>query len=53
MSKNIEDKEDKGWTVQLGFYPGVVFGFREYRQEENTIYVLYLPFVDIALIVEK
>ena len=50
MSKNIEDKEDKSWVIQLGFYPGIVAGFRTYHNEDSTIHVLYLPFIDIALI---
>ena len=50
MSKNIEDKEDNNWVIQLGFYPGIVVGFRTYHNEDSTIHVLYLPFIDIALI---
>ena len=51
MSKNIEDKEDNSWVIQLGFYPGIVAGFRTYRNEDSTIHVLYVPFIDIALII--
>ena len=51
MSKNIEDKEDKNWVIQLGFYPGIVAGFRTYHNEDSTIHVLYIPFIDIALII--
>jgi hypothetical protein len=51
MSRNIEDKEDNNWAIQLGFYPGIVVGFRTYHNEESTIHVLYVPFIDIALII--
>ena len=53
MRKDIEDKEDKGWTIQLGFYPGIVVGFRTYNNEESTIHVLYMPFFDVAVIIDK
>ena len=44
------DKEvKKNWTLSLGFYPGVVLGMRTYEEEEQTSYVLYIPFVDLAL----
>jgi hypothetical protein len=26
MSRNIEDKEDNNWALQLGLYPGIVVG---------------------------
>ena len=51
MSKNIEDKEDNNWVLQLGLYPGIVLGFRTYHNEDSTIHVLYVPFIDIALII--
>jgi len=50
MSKNIEDKESKpNWTLSFGFYPGILLGIRTYEEDEQTAYVLYLPFIDIAL----
>ena len=42
---------DKDWTIQLGFYPGIVFGFRSYENPDNKIHVFYLPFIDFALII--
>jgi hypothetical protein len=53
MSKNTEDKEDKGWTIQLGFYAGLLFGMRTYEMQDSTCYVFYLPFIDLALIIDK
>lgn len=43
------NKENKGWSISLGFYPGVLFGMRSYYAEELTSHVLYVPFFDIAL----
>jgi hypothetical protein len=39
----------KQWSISIGFYPGVLAGIRTYREEERTVHVLYLPFIDIAL----
>jgi|TARA_B110001452_G_C15126466_1_gene392553 hypothetical protein len=43
------NNEKKGWSLSLGFYPGIVFGFRTYEEPEQTTHVLYIPFVDLAL----
>ena len=51
MSRNIKDRGDNEWTLQLGLYPGIVIGFRTYHNEDATIHVLYVPFIDIALII--
>jgi hypothetical protein len=53
MSKNTEDKEDKGWGLQLGFYTGILFGVRTYEMIDATYHVFYLPFIDLALIIDK
>ena len=45
--------ENKGWTLELGFYPGLLIGFRSYEDEEKDIHVLYIPFIDLALFVYK
>ena len=47
------DGENKGWSLEIGLYPGLLFGFRTYESEDFYTYVFYLPFVDIALIVER
>jgi len=36
------------WTLTIGLYPGILIGFRSYNEEDHSIHVLYLPFVDIA-----
>ena len=39
------------WAISIGLYPGVLIGFRTYQQEDSSIHVLYLPFVDVALVI--
>ena len=41
------------WEINIGFYWGVLFGIRSYDLEDVTSHVLYLPFVNIALIIDK
>jgi hypothetical protein len=54
MSKNTEDKGAKpNWSLSFGFYPGILFGMRTYEEPEQTAYVFYLPFVDVAYEVFK
>jgi len=44
------DKEiKKNWTISVGFYPGILLGLRTYEETEQTSYVFYIPFVDVAL----
>jgi len=53
MSKSTKAKEDKDWSISLGFYPGVLFGMRTYYGEEATQHVVYLPFIDLAIEIEN
>ena len=41
--------------VNVGFYPGVLIGFRSYPDTGNGIenHVLYLPFIDLCLTIER
>jgi|TARA_R110000796_G_scaffold72788_1_gene164201 hypothetical protein len=43
--------ESKNWSLEFGLYPGILFGFRSYEDEEKSIHVLYIPFVDLALFI--
>ena len=46
--------ESKNWSLEFGLYPGILFGFRRtYEEEQFTTYVIYLPFVDMAITIEK
>ena len=49
------DKNEKkvAWSIEIGFYPGIVVGIRSYEELDQTTHVLYLPFVDLALTVFK
>jgi hypothetical protein len=50
MSSTTEDRGDKPvWSISFGFYPGILFGMRTYEEENQTAYVFYLPFIDIAI----
>ena len=50
MSKKYEHKAGE-WELSLGFYPGILSGFRTYKGEKRDNHVLYIPFVDICLTV--
>jgi len=41
----------KDWELSFGFYPGIMLGFRTYKNLEKSDHVLYIPFVDACLTV--
>tara|TARA_R100000951_G_scaffold86820_2_gene74560 strand:+ start:547 stop:699 length:153 start_codon:yes stop_codon:yes gene_type:complete len=41
------------WEINIGFYVGVLIGIRSYDLEDVTSHVLYLPFINIALMIDK
>ena len=41
------------WELSVGFYPGILLGFRSYDQDDRDNHVLYLPFVDMCLTILK
>ena len=49
----MDKKEERNWSISIGFYPGVVLGLRTYEEDKQTTHVLYFPFVDIALEIYK
>jgi hypothetical protein len=51
MSK--ENKNKTLWSIEIGFYPGVLLGARTYYEDHQTTHVLYIPFVDIAITLYK
>ena len=54
--QETENEENKRvlWSIEIGFYPGVLLGFRTYEDEDISTHVLYLPFfLSIALYVSK
>ena len=44
--------KNKDWELSFGFYPGVLLGFRTYIEVNKTNHVLYLPFIDICLLIK-
>lgn len=47
------EEEEKAWEISIGFYPGILLGIRTYKTEEVTTHVFYLPFIDIAVVIEN
>jgi hypothetical protein len=45
----MESKQNKSWSISLGFYPGILLGIRSYNEEQQTTHVLYIPFIDLAI----
>lgn len=43
------DKEKNYWSLTVGFYTGILLGYRAYITEDSEQHVLYFPFFDIAL----
>ena len=39
------------WELSFGFYPGILTGFRTYKEAKKNNHVLYVPFVDVCLTV--
>ena len=40
--------KNKDWELSVGFYPGILLGFRTYAEVNKQNHVLYLPFIDIC-----
>ena len=43
----------KDWELSFGFYPGILIGFRTYKEEKKSNHVLYIPFVDACLTISN
>ena len=44
---------NKGWELAIGLYPGVLFGIRVYEEPHYDTCVLYFPFINILLTIDK
>ena len=53
MSKSTEDKDGNKWSFSVGLYPGILIGMRSYEEKEFTTHVFYLPFIDLAIEIDK
>ena len=53
MAKQSNDQDnERYWSIAIGLYPGVLFGYRAYQEESFTTHVIYLPFIDFAIEIE-
>jgi hypothetical protein len=55
-TKLVEEPQgpvERYWSITIGLYPGILFGFRTYEEKDFNTHVLYLPFVDIALEIDN
>ena len=41
------------WELSIGTYPGIMLGFRTYKEVERTNHVFYIPFVDVCLTIKQ
>ena len=41
------------WEFSIGFYPGILVGFRSYDQDDRNQHVIYLPFIDVCITIAK
>ena len=37
------------YTIEIGIYPGILFGIRTYDEPEQISFVAYIPFIDFCL----
>ena len=44
---------NKSWEISIGLYPGILIGARTYVEKEYVQHVIYLPFVDICIEIDK
>jgi hypothetical protein len=46
-------ENERSYTISIGFYFGILLGTRVYEEEDYNTYVFYLPFIDLAITVDK
>jgi len=39
----------KKWDISMGFYPGILFGVRTYKNVSRISHVFYLPLIDLCI----
>ena len=42
-------KEKPTYSIEIGFYPGILFGIRTYDEPEQISFVGYIPFIDFCI----
>jgi uncharacterized membrane protein len=43
----------KNWELSIGLYPGILIGARSYVEQDYVQHVVYLPFIDFCLEIER
>jgi hypothetical protein len=43
----------KNWELSVGLYPGILIGARSYVEQDYIQHVVYLPFIDFCLEIER
>jgi len=43
----------RNWSLEIGIYPGILFGVRTYENVNTTEHVLYLPIIELILTIYK
>jgi uncharacterized membrane protein len=43
----------KNWELSIGLYPGILIGARSYVEQDYIQHVVYLPFIDFCLEIER
>tara|TARA_R100000700_G_C3042165_1_gene65608 strand:- start:54 stop:200 length:147 start_codon:yes stop_codon:yes gene_type:complete len=42
-------KEKPTYSIEIGIYPGLLFGIRTYDEPEQISFVAYIPFIDFCI----
>ena len=45
----IKMKEKPTYSIEIGVYPGILFGIRTYDEPEQISFVGYIPFIDFCI----
>ena len=52
--KFMGNKDKKAyWSIEVGLYPGLLFGMRSYHEKDFSTHVLYMPLIDLALEIDN
>lgn len=52
-SSNESMPQGGSWELAIGLYPGFLFGIRTYQEPTFNTHILYLPFINILLTIDK
>jgi hypothetical protein len=52
-NENNSGNNERSWSITIGLYPGILFGYRAYEEVDFITYVIYLPLIDIAIEIDK